>query len=154
MGPRPAGCEARPRAEADAGSRIPCSYKKVPPFRVCVRGNQKQQVFHVPRTLAGGKLDHRLCRQRLNAAIKRHIQYSIKKLFRKGTAAHSFVQQPLFIFLNVNLHKTPPGSLAADSAENSNEIFKNHFECGIIFVKYATKTERMLRAAEMREKPI
>jgi len=27
-------------------------------------------------------------------------------------------------------------------------------ECGIIFVKYATKAERMLRAAEMREKPI
>ena len=36
----------------------------------------------------------------------------------------------------------------------SNDIFKKRFECGIIFVKYATKTERTLRAAEMREKPI
>jgi hypothetical protein len=55
---------------------------------------------------------------------------------------------------NVNLHKTRPRSLAADSPEISNGIFKNRLECGIIFVKYATKAERMLRAAEMREKPI
>ena len=45
------------------------------------------------------------------------------------------------------MHKTLPRSLALDSSEFSNEIFKNHFECGIIFVKYATKAERMLRAA-------
>jgi hypothetical protein len=52
------------------------------------------------------------------------------------------------------MHKTRPGSLAGRKPEISNEIFKNRLKCGIIFVKYATKAERMLRAAEMREKPI
>ena len=71
-----------------------------------LRTGEQTISFYVPRTLAGGKPDHRLCRQHLNAAVKRHNQYNIKCLWIKGTAAHSFVQQPLFIFLNVNLHKT------------------------------------------------
>ena len=54
----------------------------------------------------------------------------------------------------LDLHKTLPGSLALKTTKNSNEIFKKYLECDIIFVKYATKAERMLRAAEMREKPI
>ena len=57
-------------------------------------------------------------------------------------------------FLFAKMHKTLPRNLAADLVEISNEIFKIRLECGIIFVKYATKAERMLRAAEMREKPI
>ena len=52
------------------------------------------------------------------------------------------------------MHKMAVGSLAAELPEIPNEIFKNNFEYGIIFVKYATKAERMLRLAEMREKPI
>ena len=47
-----------------------------------------------------------------------------------------------------------PRTGSEDSEKISDNLFENHLECGIIFVKYATKTERLLRAAEMREKPI
>ena len=47
-----------------------------------------------------------------------------------------------------------PRTGSEDSEKISDNLFENHFKCGIIFVKYATKTERLLRAAEMREKPI
>ena len=94
---------------------------------------------------------------------KRHHHHIIKPhlLQREHPAAsvHAmpgvFVSKvPSLLLSDVNLHKTAPRSLAAKLAEFSNEIFKKRFECGIIFVKYATKAERMLRAAEMREKPI
>jgi hypothetical protein len=52
------------------------------------------------------------------------------------------------------MHKRTLGSLAGRRKKISDNLFENHLECGIIFVKYATKTERLLRAAEMREKPI
>jgi len=52
------------------------------------------------------------------------------------------------------MHKTAVGSLAGKRKKFSSNLFEKRFKCGIIFVKYATKTERMLRAAEMREKPI
>ena len=54
----------------------------------------------------------------------------------------------------VKMHKSRAGSLAGERKKNSSNLFEKCFECGIIFVKYATKTERTLRAAEMREKPI
>jgi hypothetical protein len=54
----------------------------------------------------------------------------------------------------VNMHKTISGSLAGRGKIFSSNLFENCFECGIIFVKYATKAERMLRAAERGKKPI
>ena len=54
----------------------------------------------------------------------------------------------------VKMHKSRAASLAGEMQKNSSNLFENRLECGIIFVKYATKTERTLRAAEMREKPI
>ena len=46
------------------------------------------------------------------------------------------------------MHKSRAASLAGQGAKISSNLFENRLKCGIIFVKYATKTERTLRAAE------
>ena len=125
-----------------------------PPFRVCVREEQNNK-FLQPPELFQREHDHLQCRQHLSTALRRHNQDIIffggmQESHCPGCtmrcAAGAFVlpfsaARPVSL-PPVNLHKTLPRSLAADSAEFSNEIFKNRFRRGIIFVKYATKAER------------
>ena len=106
--------------------------------------------------------DHLQCRQHLIAAEAASTAYH--KIIRFATktppASHLCAAPGACFFLR---GKLPPMSTCTKHCPEvwqafdrlfSNDIFKNRFECGIIFVKYATKAERMLRAAEMREKPI
>ena len=105
--------------------------------------------------------DHLQCRQHLIAAEAASTAYH--KIIRFATktppASHLCAAPGACFFCG----ESPPMSTCTKHCPEvwqafdrlfSNDIFKNRFKCGIIFVKYATKAERMLRAAEMREKPI